>query len=254
MYAGRVVEFGATRDVCPRRSTPTPEAAARRAQARGAAPVEASPGTRRESGGARPAALQPRCSTTRTAARTDRAGRHPARTHRPVLPASERVAVIRPPRDAATPPTPTRHTERDIILTIDDLQGLLRPHGVVHGVSFDVANWIQAEGESRWLGSASFRQRQDDDASGAVSAACTSLESTGELTFDGRPLGQRGSRARSVRGPQSGSSNIFQNPYLSLKPAADHPTDTIEQADGAVRHREGPWGNRRPGTTVIWWS
>ena len=67
-------------------------------------------------------------------------------------------------------------------------------------------------------------------------------EWTGDLTFDGHPLG-KGSRSRIGRGPQAHPVHLPE-PLPVAEPAADHPADR-QQADGAVRHRQGQ-GRPRP--------
>jgi peptide/nickel transport system ATP-binding protein len=99
------------------------------------------------------------------------------------------------------------HTERDIILTIDDLKVFYGRTEVVHGVSFDVAKAevVALVGES-------------GSGKTTISRCVGGLHKqwTGELTFDGRPLG-KGSRTRSVE-DRKRIQYIFQNPYLSLNP------------------------------------
>ncbi len=99
------------------------------------------------------------------------------------------------------------HTERDIILTIDDLKVFYGRKEVVHGVSFDVAKAevVALVGES---------------GSGKTTIArCVGglhKQWSGELTFEGRPLG-KGARVRSAE-DRKRIQYIFQNPYLSLNP------------------------------------
>ena len=99
------------------------------------------------------------------------------------------------------------NTDRDIILTIEDLKVFYGRKEVVHGVSFDVAKAevVALVGES-------------GSGKTTISRCVGGLHRqwTGELTFEGRPLG-KGSRARSVE-DRKRIQYIFQNPYLSLNP------------------------------------
>ena len=99
------------------------------------------------------------------------------------------------------------HTPRDIILTIDDLKVFYGRKEVVHGVSFDVAKAevVALVGES-------------GSGKTTISRCVGGLHKqwTGELTFEGRPLG-KGARARSAE-DRKRIQYIFQNPYLSLNP------------------------------------
>jgi peptide/nickel transport system ATP-binding protein len=99
------------------------------------------------------------------------------------------------------------HISRDIILTLDDLKVFYGRKEVVHGVSFDVAKAevVALVGES---------------GSGKTTIArCVGglhKQWSGELTFEGRPLG-KGARVRSAE-DRKRIQYIFQNPYLSLNP------------------------------------
>ena len=99
------------------------------------------------------------------------------------------------------------HISRDIILTLDDLKVFYGRKEVVHGVSFDVAKAevVALVGES---------------GSGKTTIArCVGglhRQWSGELTFEGRPLG-KGARVRSAE-DRKRIQYIFQNPYLSLNP------------------------------------
>jgi peptide/nickel transport system ATP-binding protein len=96
---------------------------------------------------------------------------------------------------------------RDIILTVEDLKVFYGRTEVVHGVSFDVAKAevVALVGES-------------GSGKTTISRCVGGLHKqwTGELTFEGRPLG-KGSRARSAE-DRKRIQYIFQNPYLSLNP------------------------------------
>ena len=98
-------------------------------------------------------------------------------------------------------------TERDIILSVEDLRVFYGRKEVVHGVGFDVAKAevVALVGES-------------GSGKTTISRCVGGLHKqwTGELTFDGRTLG-KGSRARSVE-DRKRIQYIFQNPYLSLNP------------------------------------
>jgi peptide/nickel transport system ATP-binding protein len=98
-------------------------------------------------------------------------------------------------------------TDRDIILSIDNLKVFYGRKEVVHGVSFDVAKAevVALVGES-------------GSGKTTISRCVGGLHKqwTGDLTFDGRPLGH-GSRARSPE-DRKRIQYIFQNPYLSLNP------------------------------------
>jgi peptide/nickel transport system ATP-binding protein len=97
--------------------------------------------------------------------------------------------------------------QRDIILTVEDLRVFYGRKEVVHGVAFDVAKAevVALVGES-------------GSGKTTISRAVGGLhdEWTGEIAFDGRPLG-KGARARSVE-DRKRIQYIFQNPYLSLNP------------------------------------
>jgi peptide/nickel transport system ATP-binding protein len=99
------------------------------------------------------------------------------------------------------------NTDREIILTIDDLKVFYGRKEVVHGVSFDVAKAevVALVGES-------------GSGKTTISRCVGGLHRqwTGEVTFEGRPLG-KGSRARSAE-DRKRIQYIFQNPYLSLNP------------------------------------
>ncbi len=99
------------------------------------------------------------------------------------------------------------NTARDIILTIEDLKVFYGRAEVVHGVTFDVAKAevVALVGES-------------GSGKTTISRCVGGLHKqwTGELTFDGRPLG-KGSRSRSAE-DRKRIQYIFQNPYLSLNP------------------------------------
>jgi peptide/nickel transport system ATP-binding protein len=99
------------------------------------------------------------------------------------------------------------NTDRDIILTIEDLKVFYGRKEVVHGVSFDVAKAevVALVGES-------------GSGKTTISRCVGGLHKqwTGELTFEGRPLGH-GSRSRSTE-DRKRIQYIFQNPYLSLNP------------------------------------
>ena len=99
------------------------------------------------------------------------------------------------------------HTDRDIILAVDDLTVFYGRKPVVHGVSFDVAKAevVALVGES-------------GSGKTTISRCIGGLHKqwTGEVTFEGRPLG-KGSRARSVE-DRKRIQYVFQNPYLSLNP------------------------------------
>jgi peptide/nickel transport system ATP-binding protein len=99
------------------------------------------------------------------------------------------------------------NTDRDIILTIEDLKVFYGRKEVVHGVSFDVAKAevVALVGES-------------GSGKTTISRCVGGLHKqwTGELTFEGRPLG-KGSRSRSAE-DRKRIQYIFQNPYLSLNP------------------------------------
>ncbi|MGD9705989.1 MAG: ABC transporter ATP-binding protein, partial [Acidimicrobiia bacterium] len=99
------------------------------------------------------------------------------------------------------------NTERDVILTVDDLKVFYGRKEVVHGVGFDVAKAevVALVGES-------------GSGKTTISRCVGGLHDqwTGDVTFDGRPLG-KGARARSVE-DRKRIQYIFQNPYLSLNP------------------------------------
>jgi len=98
-------------------------------------------------------------------------------------------------------------TDRAIILSVEDLKVFYGRKEVVHGVSFDVAKAevVALVGES-------------GSGKTTISRCVGGLHKqwTGDLTFDGRPLG-RGSRVRSAE-DRKRIQYIFQNPYLSLNP------------------------------------
>ncbi|MDT7661721.1 MAG: peptide/nickel transport system ATP-binding protein ddpF [Pseudonocardiales bacterium] len=98
-------------------------------------------------------------------------------------------------------------TTRDIILSVEDLRVFYGHKEVVHGVSFDVAKAevVALVGES-------------GSGKTTISRCVGGLHKqwTGELTFEGRPLG-KGSRSR-VSEDRKRIQYIFQNPYLSLNP------------------------------------
>ena len=99
------------------------------------------------------------------------------------------------------------NTDREIILTVEDLKVFYGRKEVVHGVTFDVAKAevVALVGES-------------GSGKTTISRCVGGLHRqwTGELTFEGRPLG-KGSRARSAE-DRKRIQYIFQNPYLSLNP------------------------------------
>ncbi len=99
------------------------------------------------------------------------------------------------------------HTERDIILSVENLKVFYGRKEVVHGVSFDVAKAevVALVGES-------------GSGKTTISRCVGGLHNqwTGDVTFEGRPLG-KGSRSRSVE-DRKRIQYIFQNPYLSLNP------------------------------------
>jgi len=99
------------------------------------------------------------------------------------------------------------HTERDIILSVDNLKVFYGRKEVVHGVSFDVAKAevVALVGES-------------GSGKTTISRCVGGLHNqwTGGVTFEGRPLG-KGSRSRSAE-DRKRIQYIFQNPYLSLNP------------------------------------
>jgi peptide/nickel transport system ATP-binding protein len=99
------------------------------------------------------------------------------------------------------------NTDRDVILTIEDLKVFYGRAEVVHGVTFDVAKAevVALVGES-------------GSGKTTISRCVGGLHKqwTGELTFEGRPLG-KGSRAGSAE-DRKRIQYIFQNPYLSLNP------------------------------------
>ncbi len=99
------------------------------------------------------------------------------------------------------------NTDRDIILSINDLKVFYGRKEVVHGVSFDVAKAevVALVGES-------------GSGKTTISRCVGGLHNqwTGDVTFEGRPLG-KGSRSRSAE-DRKRIQYIFQNPYLSLNP------------------------------------
>jgi peptide/nickel transport system ATP-binding protein len=99
------------------------------------------------------------------------------------------------------------HTERDIILSVENLKVFYGRKEVVHGVSFDVAKAevVALVGES-------------GSGKTTISRCVGGLHNqwTGDVTFEGRPLG-KGSRSRSAE-DRKRIQYIFQNPYLSLNP------------------------------------
>jgi peptide/nickel transport system ATP-binding protein len=99
------------------------------------------------------------------------------------------------------------NTNRDIILTVDDLRVFYGRKEVVHGVSFDVAKAevVALVGES-------------GSGKTTISRCVGGLHKqwTGDLTFDEHALG-KGARARSDE-DRKRIQYIFQNPYLSLNP------------------------------------
>ena len=125
------------------------------------------------------------------------------------------------------------HIARDIILTLDDLKVFYGRKEVVHGVSFDVAKAevVALVGES-------------GSGKTTISRCVGGLHKqwTRRADVRGPPAGQGRPRALG-RGPQADPVHLPE-PVPVAEPAADHPADR-QQADGALRHRQGQ-GRPRP--------